>query len=90
MKKPFLTQCIVLFLILSSCLILSIGSWLETNSSTKTSQHLSLFKVTMVNGSEMIYLTFGLWKYCLFNVSSNLNTCSYNKMNFDIGKFILY
>lgn len=90
MKKTFLTQFICFFLILLSCLTIGFGSWLETNallhsSSPTTSQHLSIFKVTMVNGSDIAYLTFGLWRYCVFNVSINTNKCSYIKMNFDIG-----
>lgn len=94
MKKAILTQSVCFFIILLSCLAIGFGSWLETNnlvhsSSPATSQHLSIFKVTMASGSDIVYLTFGLWRYCAYDVQQGTNKCSGIRMNFDIGNFFL-
>ena len=75
------------------CLAIGISSWLETNdhmlsSTPLLSEHLSLFKVHLysIKNNRIIYLTFGLWRYCIIDRQSNTNACSQASINFEIGK----
>ncbi|OBZ85191.1 hypothetical protein A0J61_06753 [Choanephora cucurbitarum] len=73
------------------CLAIGISSWLETNdhmlsSTPLLSEHLSLFKVHLysIKNNRIIYLTFGLWRYCIIDRQSNTNACSQASINFEI------
>lgn len=85
-------QAMCLCVILLSCLSIGMGSWLETNnllylSSPTVSHHLSTFKINLVqqnNASNKAYLSFGLWRYCLYDVANNFYKCSPIKLNFDV------
>ncbi|KAI8373636.1 hypothetical protein EDC96DRAFT_562934 [Choanephora cucurbitarum] len=73
------------------CLSIGISSWLETNdhmlsSAAPLSEHLSLFKVHLysIKSNRIIYLTFGLWRYCIIDRQNNTNACSQASINFEI------
>ncbi|KAI8053597.1 hypothetical protein BDF21DRAFT_431507 [Thamnidium elegans] len=93
-KTSFWIQFICFLLILLSCLTIGFGSWLETNdlfylSSPIISQRFSIFKIAMVADTKTLYLSIGLWRYCVSDTFNNINECSSIKMNFDIDAFTL-
>lgn len=85
------SSVVCFFIVLLVCLSTGFGSWLETNSlfytaNSSVGQYLTVFKLvlyTPLNEANRAYLTFGLWRYCIYDSTSFL--CSPVKMNFDIG-----
>ncbi|CAO3610988.1 unnamed protein product [Mucor hiemalis] len=94
-KKMIFVQAMCLCVILLSCLSIGMGSWLETNnllylSSPSVSHQLSTFKIDLVqkaNASSKAYLSFGLWRYCLYDITNDFYKCSSIKLNLDIDTY---
>jgi hypothetical protein len=67
------------------------GSWLETNDlfyATSAGQSMAITRLLLRKSlnNEYKVLTFGLWRYCLWDSDSESGFCSPVSMKFDPGK----